>query len=38
VQPEPAALRMLSGRAAEVAELLRAELGSSRRPATPLPS
>jgi alkylhydroperoxidase family enzyme len=33
VQPEPAAVRALSGRSAEVAELLRRGLASTRRPA-----
>ncbi len=34
VQPEPSAVRALGGRAAEVAELLRAGLGANRRPAS----
>ena len=35
VQPEPSAVRALGGRAAEVAESLRAGLGSTRRRASP---
>ena len=35
VQPEPSAVRALSGRAAEVAESLRTGLGSTRRRASP---
>ena len=37
VQPEPSALRMLRGRSAEVAELLRDGLGSARETGSPAP-